>query len=312
MWWNKTDEKLSYVSYQVNQTEIMVGPRLSARGCSLDFFNSVSAWLVVTESYIEYPISANVRWFPWKEHQEPLPDHVVYGSLKMLNYWVNELKLPRVYIHCDLGSHRAPTVFGAFLYAYFKSSQVGIIKSRKVIRPEQSTVISLTGEIHGNPEQYFNSYLEHLPLLETMIKMIIENPQAPLDVITELTFANRPLRLYTSEEKKVFEAEQQVIKRSKKIKEWLKQDGFVFNSESDHGSVFNAQTPRGLSDVIGDRFFPEMLNSLKKYNRLYLTSEAGLAVLKEKIPQVKIVETKTKEDLVLYYVEMDLNTYEKK
>lgn len=309
MWWkSENDDKVSYISYRVNQTEVLVGPKLDKRGCTYDFFKSVSGWLVVTESYVEYPIEANVRWFPWKEIIEEFPDHAIYGSLKMLNYWINELKLPRVYIHCDNGTHRAPSVFGAFLSGYYSDIQSEIIKNRKVVRRKGHPAIGRDGKVHAEPDRYFKTKTSKLPLLSTMVRMIVERPSESLDQILKSTFDNRPLGTYTPEEKALYDQEQIAEAKQIRISDWLIELGFNFEVDNKLSSFKDVDTPNGKSHIVGDRFFPDMYFSLEKYGRVYLTSEEGKAQLEDRLPQVQVKETKTKDDLVLHYYEFDLNS----
>lgn len=308
MWWKSdNDEKVSYLSYQVGETEVMVGPRLDRRGCTYDFFKSITGWLVVTESYIEYPPEANVRWFPWKEGLEILPDHALYGSLRILNYWVNELKLPKVYIHCDLGSHRAPTILGAFLSGYYPQSQGEIIKNRKVTRIESCAVKGLDGKIHAEPDIYFQDKVRQLPLLPTMVEMIVSRPSESLEQILKSTTENRPLSSYTAEEKEEHKEYLLVQEKKDRIRSWLTELGFSLPHGRQLCSFKDIQTPQGLSHVMGDQYFPEMLQSFKRYGRLYLTSTEGKEALAQKLPDAQVTEVLAQDDLVLYYYEFDLN-----
>jgi hypothetical protein len=302
MWWNKDDSKLTYCSYKVNQTEVMVGPRLDyeSRGCSQKFFDSVSAWLSVTESYIEYPITANVRWFPWKEGIEPLPDHALYGSLKHLDYWINKLKLPRVYIHCDLGTHRAPSVFGAFLLGFYPEQFDKITDARKVFNKKNSTIISTTGQIMGEPRYYIDSYLAELPLLETMIKTIVKHPQMSLRGVIEQTFKDRPLDLYTNEERSVYDAALAEENYHKRFKEWIASKGFVFDQTQKYYTIMNVTDPNGqMAHIVSDKFRLDILNSFKKYGRVYFSYDKEIPDLKDLGIIAKEVNKETKDDLVL-------------
>lgn len=302
-WWNKTDDNLTYCKYIVGSTEVLVGPRLDSefRGCSKDFFNSVSAWLSVTESYIVYPIEANVRWFPWKEHVEPLPDHVLYGSMKMLNYWINELKLPRVYVHCDLGTHRAPTILGAFLLGYYSSKAKEIESNREIFNKQKSTIIGSDGKEHGEPNVYINSYLRELPLLNTMIQTIVKYPHLNLEGVNIQSFKDRPLSVYTQEEKDEYEKIENEKDYSNRMKTWLKEKGFVFDEKSPYYSLYDIIDDKGKgSHVVSDIFNMDIFKSLTKYGQVYFTHNR-LSVSDPDFVDEDLIEEfiEKKDDLIL-------------
>jgi hypothetical protein len=295
-WWNHNDDHLTYCSYKVNQTEVLVGPRidLDSRGCSKSFFDSVHGWCSVTESYVEYPVEANVRWFPWKEHKEKLPDHVLFGTMKMLNFWINELKLPRIYIHCDLGTHRAPTVLGAFLLGYYPKEFDTIEANRIIFNRKHSTIIGTNGSEHGQPRSYIKSYLREVPLLDTMINTIVKYPRLALDGVVEQAFQERPLHLYTPEEKEEYETNEKQKDYHKKMKEWLVEKGFKLDVNSRYQTLHDIIDAEGNgTHLVADSFRFDIVKSLKKYGQVYFTHNNA------NISELDLENLQVKEDLNL-------------
>ena len=116
------------VKYTVTETDgrevvFVVGGRLDYRyeekmaelayhNIKIDGCLSVTDRLVKTDS--EFSRSA---WFPWMEDKYPT-EEVIFGSLNTLRHWAVDLKLKTIYIHCDAGSHRSPTIMGMYLVAF--------------------------------------------------------------------------------------------------------------------------------------------------------------------------------------------------
>lgn len=184
MWWNEEKRPLTYVKYQVDDTEVLVGPRLDGMGCTPEFFNSINGWLVVTESWVEYPVTANVRWFPWKEMTENFPDTTLFGSLHTLHHWIKQLKLARIYIHCDLGTHRAPSTFGAFLRAFYTPVEATkIINEREVHNNKVLGYENEQKQLNSHPLEYIDSKFEADPKLPYLVRSIIGSWESDLDSI---------------------------------------------------------------------------------------------------------------------------------
>ena len=197
------DFELDYHYYTVDQTTVVIGPRHTTRGTDPDFFNSFDGFLVVTESYIEYPINKNVRWFPWKEITEKFADTTLFGSLKTLNHWINELKLKKIYIHCDGGTHRAPSVFGAFLYAYHKNQMKSICENVKYAKIDSYYKSKSDGLNNADPYSIFYSKVEEMPTLPYFINYIISNPDEDLEACIAYR-KNLPYDLLNDVEKKEY------------------------------------------------------------------------------------------------------------
>lgn len=213
-WWEGETRPLGYVSFKVRNTDVIIGRRLDRSGVNNDFFNSIDGFLVVTESYIEYPISANVRWFPWKEGIDLMPDYVLYGGLKTLNHWVNELELKRVYIHCDLGSHRAPSIFGAFLLGYYKDTAKDIIAKANIVNNDESRYFDLKNKtLNNNPLEYIQHKISLDEKIKYLIETIVENPEQDLGTIVSSTLIKKlPDKLVSKEERK----QRKAIKKEQK------------------------------------------------------------------------------------------------
>ena len=88
--------------------------RLDRNNIVLDAALSLTDRLVKTNSIYNYS-----AWFPWIEGKYPT-EEVVFGSLMTLRHWVIDLRLETIYIHCDAGTHRSPTMMGFYLNALSK------------------------------------------------------------------------------------------------------------------------------------------------------------------------------------------------
>jgi hypothetical protein len=183
MWWTKPNRPLTYVKYKVDETEVLVGPRLDGMGCAPEFFKSIDGWLVVTESWVEYPITANVRWFPWKESTETFPDTTLFGSLHTLHHWIKQLKLARIYIHCDLGTHRAPSTLGAFLRAFYTPTEATRIINEREVHNNQVLGYENDGKLNSHPLEYIDSKFEEEPKLPFLIRAIVGSWDTDLESI---------------------------------------------------------------------------------------------------------------------------------
>jgi len=184
-WWEgflTENQEIKYVSFKIKDTEVLIGPRLISKGTDPSFFQSIQGFLVVTESYIEYPPTANVRWFPWLEGTKEFPEEVLFGGLKTLNNWINELKLNKIYIHCDLGSHRAPSILGAFLKAYFTDQESNKIINNADISHAQNYYWKFD-QLMNHPLKYIETKFQLVPTLPYLIKAIIDNPNNDLSTI---------------------------------------------------------------------------------------------------------------------------------
>jgi protein-tyrosine phosphatase len=161
-WWEKDSQNLTYAVYQVTpETQVLVGNRPNFNGTTAEFVNEVEGWINVTDRLVRYPSHVRSFWFPWNEAGYPSVE-AIYGVLKTLHYWVDELKLKKIYIHCDGGTHRAVSMFGFYLIAYHSSRQVEINNSRVLVNREH----------WSNPLEYAASYLSEMPDIEAIIKSL--------------------------------------------------------------------------------------------------------------------------------------------
>jgi hypothetical protein len=83
------------------------------------------------------------------------------------------VKVPKIQIFCDGGTHRSVTVFGAFLMTYFdKHERQKIVDDRIALQKYDYTDEQLKG--YADPLEYIEGYLEEFPadrlLFESMKK----------------------------------------------------------------------------------------------------------------------------------------------
>jgi len=132
-WWEQPNADNIYASYKVGETEVLIGPTPDWSGFTPERFRSINAWLSVDDAFLEYPISANHRWIPWSVSDETPTKTTIFGTLKILHHWIDQLKLKRIYLHCAHGQQRAPTAFVSYLYAYHLKEMDNIIENKVVV-----------------------------------------------------------------------------------------------------------------------------------------------------------------------------------
>lgn len=253
--------KFEMVSYFVNKTEVVIGRRPNiGEGISKKLFDSFDAILSVTETYLAYPVDKLTAWFPWKEIREHCPDYVLFSSLKTLNYWINELKLKKVYIHCDLGTHRAPTIFGAFLYAYYENSSLDIIEKRKIKlgKDKESYYEYKFGKLKTNPVKCFNEKNRVNPRIKYLIEIIARDEEKDLSSILDKLEKELPDELCSKEELSERIDRRKFLKETNKAKEKLKSAGFLF--ENNNHNEFKANYKGAdvfVFILLKDRPFPK-------------------------------------------------------
>lgn len=190
-WWDKDEQNLSGVIYSVNGTEIIVGNRPDL-GTTRAFFSSIDGWINISDRLVLFPKGSLSQWSPWNEDGSPQYE-TLFSVLKTLNYWVNDLKLNRIFINCDAGTHRSVTLFGFYLLAYHQKNCEEINNNYRLFNRKD----------WSNPLEYANTYLnrESLPLLEDFLMNLKENTKHIDNVGTSLegylkTFDRKKLRDY--------------------------------------------------------------------------------------------------------------------
>lgn len=177
-WWKKTSNNLSYWEYTLPSRQIvMVGERPDAEGCSPSF--KVDAWMSVTDRWVKHP--GKSHWAPWPESKYQCPIEVLYSTHKVLNHWINEEGLKKIYIHCDGGTHRAPLIFGTFLLVYFADFIDQICSTSTPYRRE-----FMDGVNPSDPRYYGGVYLKEYPQDLDLMEKVKEIPELSLDQIMEV------------------------------------------------------------------------------------------------------------------------------
>ena len=152
----------NYVIYKTKETDrevtFLVGPRLDTlpqakenliKENNLD----IEAFLSVTDRMVRTNSSKRNAWFPWIEGKNP-SEEVVFGSLMTLRHWVCDLNLKTIYIHCDAGTHRSPTIMGFYLYAFSKE----ILNTQIIpIEPHDTQVLRKAHGFNSNEIFYSNA-----------------------------------------------------------------------------------------------------------------------------------------------------------
>jgi hypothetical protein len=167
-WHEGTKTTIHYIEYTIDEVKVMVGCIPSQYSVEKNFFNSIDAWLNVSERFIRNPCPNN-HWAPWDIASTP-PLEVVYSSLRMLNYWITEKKFKRIYIHCIHGANRSPSIFGFFLLAYYPDRANEIVNTAKFVgRYEETT----PDKNHAPPlEQALDLMSRNMPELKELLANI--------------------------------------------------------------------------------------------------------------------------------------------
>lgn len=149
-----------YALYKVDQTEVLVGYRPNLRlhrdehehyPMNSRLYNSINSFINVGDNFVGHREDKLNSYFPFNEAGVPTIESVC-AALETLDYQIRVLKLKRIYIHCDLGSHRAPSIFGMYLFAF----QAGHI--RKITQGRVTVNIEERG--WSDPRYYLRTYLK--------------------------------------------------------------------------------------------------------------------------------------------------------
>lgn len=162
-WWQNdlSKKRVRAASYKVGETTVFVAGRPDYNSsCDSEFdLDEIDGWMNITDRFVPQPEWTYQAWFPWRESGPPSPE-VLHGSLRTLHYWIDQLKLKHVFVHCDAGTHRSVTVFGAYLLTYHPEEAEAIAKGRTLYGKEEA--------FHSDPIEYWTSYIEQYPELKTL------------------------------------------------------------------------------------------------------------------------------------------------
>ena len=156
-----------YALYKVNQTEVLVGYRPNIElhrnddkihPMNKNLFESIDSFINLSDSYVGYPVHKSSTYLPFDENGSPIYE-VLYSALMTLNHQINELKVKRIYIHCDLGSHRAPSIFGLYLFTFHPKQFKKIVNNKILNNIIEKHDPSNPQVLWSNPRNYAKSYL---------------------------------------------------------------------------------------------------------------------------------------------------------
>lgn len=163
-WWNKKEGEgfLHYIEYKVKNTTVMVGVRPNCYGVDTKTYDSIDAFMNVSDRFVRHRKDKLNVFNPWNESGGKPTIELIWATLKTLHYWIDDLELDRIYIHCDGGTHRAVSTFGFYLLAYHEEDSSEIEKNHKIVNREN----------FSSPLHYAGSYInrEKIPLFEKLIK----------------------------------------------------------------------------------------------------------------------------------------------
>lgn len=138
------------------------------------------AYLSVTDTWCVGPPGVPFTWIPWNEDRYPTAD-LFYGVNKTLIWWTHYMKLKRIQVFCDGGTHRSVTVFGAFLMTYFQRPDYEkIVRERVPVNQEEMTQKGLVDSI-CQPIEYIEGYLDKFPQDRLLFAAMRSNYMGRLD-----------------------------------------------------------------------------------------------------------------------------------
>lgn len=178
-WWNESKNNLRYSEYRVGTTIVYVGNRPNSRGTTKDFFDSIDGWINLSDRFIPLPKGVSTLWSPWNEAGDPSPE-TVFATIKTLNYWINNLKFKKIYIHCDAGTHRAPSIFGLYLLTY-ESEYQKIAESH----------VEYNKEYWSNPLEYANAKIARIGYLKDLLMEIKNSDNSGVGASLEMDILNK-------------------------------------------------------------------------------------------------------------------------
>lgn len=220
-------KETDYHSYKIMDTTIYIGPRPDA-GFSELLYDKIDFFISLTESWVEYSNEKPYLWFPWKETTTIFPDTVFFGILKTLNHLIHTLKIKNIYMHCDGGTHRAPSALGAFLYFYYYDKKEEIVS--KVETPINTKYI-VNNRLMTNPNDYFIEKMERDPNLKYIGEFILSNTEADLEGVLMGYRTILPDNLLTKKELKNRNNQRKIDDIYTKFRKILKLKGYTFNDE---------------------------------------------------------------------------------
>ena len=185
-WWSRQSNNLSYVQYDFFGTQVLVGNRPDYGGCTKEFTSHVDAWFSVTDRVPQSPPGSRYEWYPWVE--ECLPTESLIAAVIRLHQLFLDDHIKCIYLHCDAGTHRSPSLFG--LAAYFYDGCHDRIWERPQMRPILVRGMFNVATGHwSDPAYYAKTYLNDpkLPWVPGALKMAKEDPQAALRHVAEVT-----------------------------------------------------------------------------------------------------------------------------
>jgi hypothetical protein len=188
---DKLEEKdsiLGYATYKVGDITYHVGSRPNAHKITREFFNSIDGWINVTDTQCWFNEKVNSMWFPWDEGKH-CPPEVFYAVIRTLYVWTEQKHLKTIYIHCDAGTHRAPTVFGAWLLARYGRKDALKIVSQAALTKR---------ECLSNPIEYIDDHLHYIPEDFVLIRLTAQTVLNRYDGILH-TMEKRFKRRYLSD-----------------------------------------------------------------------------------------------------------------
>lgn len=148
-WFDSGEQKLTWAAYMIGDTEIIIGNRPDI-GTTNSFYKSVDAWINVSDRFVKHDHKILNTFIPWNEGGKPTYE-AVYSFLMTLHYWITELKLKKIYISCDGGTNRAPSLFGIYLHVFFPNDFKRIIDAHIMFGREE--------RIWSSPEVYSKKYI---------------------------------------------------------------------------------------------------------------------------------------------------------
>lgn len=144
------------ITYRFGTSIITIGGRLE-----LESVDNVQVVISVTDVPPDRDLYSKyeVYWYPWIENGQLTPFESIAACLYTIDSTIR--RGVNIFIHCDAGTHRSPSMFGFYLKSYLPNDRLGIVENRL----EKDCIFS-------DPNRYADSYCKQYPALVPLLNWL--------------------------------------------------------------------------------------------------------------------------------------------
>lgn len=143
-WYDKKECDLHYFKLEFINLDIYIGGRPDHGGTTKSFAKSIDTWISLTDrlsdEYTVPPWGPQMYWYPLIESRR-IADwgwKVFFWFVKLMDRELSHNEKRRLYIHCDGGTHRSPTM--VYMWMKLHTTRMAALKifSDRVIVPDNA------------------------------------------------------------------------------------------------------------------------------------------------------------------------------